>query len=161
MSVLFLHTYKVNIMDSEYETYKKELAAMHKVNKIYLEGFKNQLINKGLSDKTIYNHVNNVDFYINNYLCYEDVQGVRIGCYSTSEFFEDWFVRKAAWSSCAQIKSIAASLKKFYAYMLTLSIVDQDDYDELRETIKEEMPDWLDNMRRYDDDMLEWQPDDF
>ena len=66
-------------------------------------------------------------------------------------FLGSWFIRKALWSSCAHIKSNAAGIKKFYSYLLENNVVEQDDYDDLCETIKECMPDWLDKMRRYDE----------
>jgi len=92
-----------------------------------------------------------VDFYINDFLCYYDAEDVQQGCYSVSPFLGDWFIRKAMWSSCTGIKSNAASFKKFYSYLLAVEVIDQRGYDILCNTIKDEMPEWLDAMRHYDD----------
>ena len=55
------------------------------------------------------------------------------------------------WASPTSIKSNAASFKKFYAYMLAVNVIEQKDYIVLCESIKEELPEWVDAIRRYDD----------
>ena len=137
-------------MDFDYEAYEKERNAIREINELHLTGFEKWLKSDGLSEKTIDKHVSNVDFYINEFLCYYDAEDVQQGCYSVSQFLGDWFIRKAMWSSCSGIKSNAASFKKFYAYMLAVNVIEQKDYDALCSTVKEEMPEWLDAMSRYD-----------
>ena len=66
-------------------------------------------------------------------------------------FLGYWFIRKAMWSSPVQIKSNAASLKKFYTFMHENGKVMKKDLDELKERIKDEMPEWIATMERYDD----------
>ena len=141
-------------MDFDYAAYEKERDAIREINNLHLAGFEKWLKSSGLSESTIARHVSNADFYINDYLCYYDAEDVRQGCYSVSRFLGDWFIRKSMWSSCSGIKSNATSFKKLYAYLLAVNIIEQKDYDFLCDTIKEEMPDWLDAMRRYDE-MLE------
>lgn len=138
-------------MDFDFEAHEKEREAIREINGLHLSGFEKWLKGGGLSEKTVDRHVSNADFYINEYLCYYDAQEARQGCYSVSRFLGDWFIRKAMWSSCSGIKSNAASLKKFYAYMLAVKAIDQEDFDILCETIKEKMPEWLESMRRYDE----------
>jgi site-specific recombinase XerD len=138
-------------MDFDYEAFEKERDAIREINKLHLEEFEKWLKSSGLSEKTIDRHVSNVDFYINEFLCYYDAQDVQAGCYDVDQFLGDWFIRKAMWSSCSGIKSNAASFKKFYSFMLALNVIEQEDYDSLCATIKEEMPDWLDAMRQYDE----------
>lgn len=58
---------------------------------------------------------------------------------------------KELWASPNSIKQIAASLKKFYTFMHEQGHIDADDLQDLKETIKEEMPDWLATLDRYDD----------
>jgi len=118
-------------------------------NDMYLTGFAEWLANKGFSYKTINTHVRNVDFYINDYLCY-DLLDVSQGCIKINDFLGDWFIRKTAWSSIAHIKSNAAGIKKFYEYLLEENVVTPKDYDCLCKTIKQYMPNWLGNMRRYE-----------
>jgi site-specific recombinase XerD len=124
---------------------------IRKVNEAHLAGFGKWLKGKGLSQKTIDSHIANVGFYINDYLCYYGISDASRGCHEVNGFLGDWFIRKAMWSSCAHIKSNAAGIKKFYAYLLEEKIIEQEDFDILCETIKEFMPEWLDEMRRYDE----------
>jgi len=137
----------------DYESYETAVKEIKKANKSHLSNFKKWLKSKGLSDKTINNHINNVDFYINHYLNYYDPQEVKAGCYSINGFLGSFFIRKALWSSCPQIKSNAASIKKFYACMKEHGVVEKDDYSNLCEDIKEDMDEWLDNMRSYEEKM--------
>jgi site-specific recombinase XerD len=123
-------------------------------NETHLMGFVKWLKNKGLSQKTIKTHATNVEFYINDYLSY-DLMDVTEGCQRIGDFLGDWFIRKAAWSSCAHIKSYASSFKKFYAYLLEKNVVEQEDYDNLCATIRERMQDWLEEMKRYEDWLFE------
>lgn len=132
-----------------YEEYEKAVEKITKVNEQYLILFQEYLLEKGLKDKTIRNHLNNVSFYINDYLNYYDPQEMVRGCYDISGFLGDWFIRKAMWSSRESIKSTAASIKKFYKCMLEKGHVSKADYQYLVETIKEKMPDWLENMDDY------------
>jgi site-specific recombinase XerD len=142
-------------MGFDYEAYEKERDAIREINGLHLQGFEKWLKNNELSEKTIDRHVSNVDFYINEFLCYYDAQDVREGCYSVSSFLGDWFIRKAMWSSCSGIKSNAASFKKFYAYMLAVNVIEQKDYNILCEAIKEEITEWLDAMRCYDEMLIQ------
>jgi len=130
--------------------HKKKRDEIFEVNETYLMGFVKLLENKGLSQKTIKAHVTNVEFYINDYLgC--DLMDVTKGCRRIDIFLGYWFISKAAWSSCAHIKSYASSLKKFYAFLLEQNVVEQEDYDYLCETIKENMQEWLQKMKSYED----------
>ena len=137
-------------MGFDYEAYEKERDAIREINALHLAGFEKCLKNDGLSVKTIERHIGNVDFYINEFLCYYDAEDVRHGCYSVGEFLGDWFIRKAMWASPSGINSSAASFKKFYAYMLAVNVIEQKDYDVLCKTIKEELPDWVNAIIRYD-----------
>ena len=140
-------------MDHEKE--EAHLKGIEKANRGYLSTFKTWLKAKELVDKTIDNHINNVDFYINHYLNYYGPQDVKAGCYCIDGFLGSFFIRKAMWSSCPQIKTTAASIKKFYACMLENGVVGKDDYSELCEDIKEGMDEWLEAMRQYEKSMVD------
>ena len=114
--------------------YEKKVEKINNENNIYLENFRKWLKNQKLSHKTISHHVNNVDFYINDYLCYYEPQSFKAGYNSIDGFLGDWFIRKAMWSSCANIKSSAASIKKFYWFMLEEGKIFKEDYDCLCKT---------------------------
>ena len=133
------------------EDYDQKVKELQEENETYLKGFKEQLQDKGLSKKTVNLHVSNADFYINYFLLYYDADDVKEGAYQLYSFFGSWFNRKAPYASSGTVKSTAASIKKFYAYLLDVSVVDQDAYDDVCETIKECMPDWLEEVQEYSD----------
>jgi len=141
-------------MDS-YEQYEQDCKRIRKDNKKILNEFENWLSDKDLSKKTIANHCNNMDFYINNFLLYEEAIEAADGVYEIDYFLGYWFIRKAMWSSKSSIKSNATSIKKFYEFMLEKGNINEEAYIELKEEIKNNMQSWLDTMERYDDPEIE------
>jgi len=138
-------------MVDDYAQYEIECEKIRESNKGLLDDFSTWLRRSGLSSKTIKKHTENVDFYINEFLLYEDAQEPQEGVHSVGMFLGYWFIKKAMWASAASIKSNAASLKKFYTFLQERGLVSEDDLDLMKETIKEEMPEWLATLARYDD----------
>ena len=141
-------------MLSDHEQYEAECKRIRESNASLLGDFENWLRKSNLADKTIRRHSENVDFYINVYLLYEDAVEPQDGIDSVSMFLGYWFIRKAMWASESSIRGNAASLKKFYAFLHERGLVSKGDLDSLKETIKEEMPDWLETVDRYDDPLI-------
>lgn len=142
----------------EYEEYKEEVVKNQKDNQIYLKEFTSWLEEKGLSSKTIRNHVSNVDFYINEYLNYYAAIPMEDGMMEASEFFSDFFIRKCMWSTGYATKTTSASLKKFYQCMMEKGHIPKEKYEFLCRLIKEELHDWVDAVERYNniDDEDDW-----
>jgi len=145
-------------MDS-YEQYEQDCERIIKDNEKLLNEFEKWLSDKKLSPKTIANHRNNVDFYINTFLLHEEAIDASDGVYEVDLFLGFWFIKKAMWASKSTIKNNATSIKKFYEFMLEKGNIDEEAYKELKEEIKTNMREWLDTMDRYDnpdiDDMEE------
>lgn len=131
--------------------YEKECEKIRNDNKKYLEIFQSEMIEKGLSEKTIQSHLNNIDFYINDFLLREEPIPMNQGYQYVDMFLGDYFIRKCMWSTPSTIKSTAASLKKFYKCMLEHYMVKKEDYQELTETIKDNMDEWLEDCSMYND----------
>jgi len=138
-------------MIDEYAEYEKACKRIRKQNEKLIEEFGSWLNAKGLSDTTVRRHCENAEFYINQYLLYEDAVDAKSGVGDVNMYLGYWFIRKAMWASEASIKSNAASIKKFYTFMLDKGEVNTEDLDDLKYTIKEEMPIWLATLSRYDD----------
>ena len=141
-------------MDS-YEQYEQDCERIREVNEKILDGFSKWLSDKGLSPKTISSHCNNVDFYINNFLLHEEATDATDGVYEIDLFLGFWFIKKAMWASKSSIKSNATSIRKFYEYMLEKGMIDEEDYNDLKGKIKNNMQEWLETMDRYDDPEIE------
>ena len=136
---------------NEYEKYEDDCKKIRTANEKLLVEFETWLKSAGLSENTISKHLSNIDFYINEYLLYEDAIEAKDGIQGVSMFLGYWFIKKAMWASQASIKSNAASLKKFYAFLLEKGLIEQEDLIELEDTIKDEMPEWIEELNRYDD----------
>ncbi|GBL12171.1 phage integrase SAM-like domain-containing protein [Microcystis aeruginosa] len=128
------------------QKYEADCQRIRKVNHELLKDFESWLESSGLSEKTINNHVSNIDFYINEYLLYEDAVEAKDGVDMVGDFLGYWFIKKALWASQSSLKSNAGSLKKFYTFLLEKGLIDKNDLRELKETIKEELSEWLETL---------------
>lgn len=138
-------------MADDCEEYAYDSEEIAKENAFYLEEFRQSLVATGLSDKTIENHVGNADLYINDYLNYYEPTPAKEGIPDISWFMGDFFIRKCMWSTPCTIKQTAASLKKFYKFLLRKEVIEARDYRNLLDTIKDEMDDWLEMCEEYND----------
>ena len=139
----------------DYEKYEEDCKKIRKDNESLLNEFEVWLKSSGLSKKTINNHVSNIDFYINEYLLYEDATEAKDGVHAVGMFLGYWFIKKAMWASQSSIKGNATSLKKFYTFLQEKGLIDKEDLTDLKQTIKEDMPEWLATLDRYDDPSVE------
>ncbi|MBC8183369.1 recombinase [candidate division KSB1 bacterium] len=137
-------------MSLDYEKYEKECEKIRKSNEKLLNQFEDWLAKKEIKQTTINKHAENIDFYINDFLLYEDTYKPEDGVLDANMFLGYWFIRKAMWASESSIKSNASSLKKFYTFMCEMGRVDEEDVEELKIIIKENMSEWLNRLRRYD-----------
>jgi site-specific recombinase XerD len=135
----------------DYKKYESDCERIRRENIEILKQFANWLQDKQLSERTIYNHVSNIDFFANEFLLYEEAIEAKDGASHISMFLGYWFIRKAMWSSVSQIKSYVASFKKFYTFMCEKGYIKQEQLEDMKDMIKEEMPEWIETMKRYDE----------
>ncbi len=135
----------------DYQRYQADCERIRQENSKLLKHFAIWLQEKQLSESTISNHVNNIDFFVNEFLLYEEAIEAKNGVSQIGMFLGYWFIRKALWSSVSQIKSNTASLKKFYTFMFEKGYIQKDSLNNMNAIIKEEMPDWIATMKRYDE----------
>lgn len=126
-----------------FEEYEKLCQEQQEKNDYYLEIFRNDLINEGLTKKTIIKHMDNVNFYINTYLLRETPLDMKEGCGSRiNTFFGYFFIHKCMWSTPGTIKTTAAGIKKFYKCMANHEYITKSEYEYLADEIKENMQSW-------------------
>ncbi len=142
-----------------YKKYEKNCKKIRDANDRLLTEFEIWLVSFRLAPKTIVQHVANIDLFINDYLLYKDAIEAIDGVHEVSRYLGYWFISKVMWANARSIRSNAASIKKFYAFMLAKGLVDQQALDILAQTIKEEMPTWLAHMERYDQETLDMEND--
>lgn len=144
-------------MTDDYAKYQKECERIRKTNAQLLDEFSAWLRAKGISDKTVQTHCENMDFYLNHFLLYEDAEEAASGVSRVNMFLGYWFIKKAMWASKSSIRSNGASLKKFYSFMAETGRIDKDDLDGLKVEIREGMPEWLETIARYDDPDVDFE----
>lgn len=135
----------------DYETYEKECAKIKATNKKLLKIFKTDLIESGLSDKTIKRHISNLDFYLNEFLLLEEAHPMEDGISMIGEYLGDFYIYKCMWSTPANIKTTAASIKKFYKSMLAHKKIEKSAYEFLCAFIKDSMEFWQEECAEFND----------
>lgn len=138
-------------MMDEYEKFESECEKVRTQNRNVLDGFQKYLELRNLSEKTINKHVYNIDFYINDFLLYEEPLKPEEGIYKLDYFFGFWFIKKALWASVTSIKENITSLKHFYTYLHQNGGVTSEELYEMKQDIKEKKDDWFEALRAYDD----------
>ena len=146
---------------TEYEDYERKCSSIREENLELLDSFESWIRNKGLSETTAKKHRENIDFYINEFLLYESPKPASQGVDEVGMFLGYWFIRKAMWANEASVKANATSLKKFYDFMFERGEVDLETVKEMKERIKEDLPEWVATVKRYDDPAIDpedvWQ----
>ncbi|MFW6124428.1 MAG: recombinase [Acidobacteriota bacterium] len=135
----------------EYEKYKAERKKRRKENHTFLTGFNRYLKDKNFAKRTIDRHVQNIDFYINDFLLYDSPKKASEGVNQLDYFLGFWFIRKAMWASPDTIKENIASLKHFYSYMNKIGQVTDKEASDMEEEIKECKIQWIETVKKYDD----------
>ena len=110
----------------------------------------------GISAKTIQNHMDNVDFYLTDYMPFTDEEytDMKAGAesFNLRDFFGYFYIHKCMWSTPNNLKTTGASIKKFYKCMADHGEISKEKYKELCTLFKEEMADWQEKCRRFNDD---------
>jgi hypothetical protein len=142
-------------MNNDYENACEQI---RQENARFLDDFVSLLRSQRLAPSTVKKHRDNVDFFINEFLLYEDAKSPDEGIGEVDAFLGDWFIRKAMWSTPSAIKSNATSLYKFYAFMAALDRVTPSQLAELQQTIVRCLPVWQAMCERYSDpDIENWR----
>lgn len=131
------------------ERYEAACEQVRAENERYLDIFERDLTGAGLARSTINRHLDNVSFYLNDFLLYYDINRMEDGCAQVNGFLGDFFIRKCMWSTPAAIRQYCASLKKFYKSMLGAGLIQQTSYDQLLDEIKYGKEEWCDRCEAF------------
>ena len=132
-------------------TEEKKYKQNKEENEKLLTEFKEYLTGKKLSVKTIKQHVNNLYFYLNEYLNEHNVASAKegMGYGNISDFMGYFFIRKCMWSTPATVRSTAASLKKFYTFMYEKGLVEKEDFEDFKDHMKFSIDGWCEDCAIY------------
>ena len=129
---------------SSADSYDARVQAIKAYNQPILDDFRAWLEQSGLAEKTVRNHVDNIDFFT-EYLVYnepleklDEADGSDVWM-----FLGDWFPRKAMWASESSVKSNMASFKKFFQWMGETGRVSPETLDDVLSTLKEGRDEFL------------------
>ena len=146
----FLEVHRRTMKD-KYAEYEQACKTIREENAVLISEFSDWLEAKNLSTATIENHCDNIDFYVNEFLLYEDATPAADGPDEVGMFLGYWFIRKAMWASETSMKSNVASLKKFYQFMYERGRIELEALQDMKAQIKDGLPRWLETLRRYGD----------
>ena len=135
----------------DYEQYTKTCQTIQKTNNRLLQLFEEDLVKSGLKEKTINRHLSNVDFFLNEFLIRAGALPMEEGISMLDEYLGNFFIRKCMWSTPANIKTNATSIKKFYKCMLEHGKIEKEDYEILSSCIKDSMESWQCDCAIYND----------
>lgn len=135
---------------------EEKMVKINSENENNLDEFYNYLLSCGLSERTAIRHYNNIDTYINLYLCYYEIidwkEGVKCG--NVDGFLSDWFIRKCSWCNVSNMNGMVSSIKKFYKYASDKGYVDKKSVRELVQFLKNRRDHYVDLVLRYEYDLL-------
>ncbi len=135
---------------------EEKMVKINSENENNLDEFYNYLLSCGLSERTAIRHYNNIDTYINLYLCYYEIidwkEGVKCG--NVDVFLIDWFIRKCSWCNVSNMNGMVSSIKKFYKYASDKGYVDKKSVRELVQFLKNRRDHYVDLVLRYEYDLL-------
>jgi len=139
--------------DKEYKDWEIQVEKAEKHNQKILIEFEKWLKKKSLKANTIQNHIDNIDFYANDFLLSYDIIPVEEGALEIGDFLGDFFIRKASWASKYTIQENIASLKKFYTFLNEIGKISKVELNEMKKLIKDEKSGWLEEVDSYWDDI--------
>lgn len=127
--------YGVRFIDMEIEYSEEEIKKIRVENRKYIDLFEKSLKNKKLTEKTIKNHLENIDFYLNEFVADHYQEGFDKAHLYLDDFYY-YLLQKCLWATSTEIRGVAASLKKFYKCMCDNNIITKMDLSELTDSIK-------------------------
>jgi hypothetical protein len=116
-----------------------------------------------LSDKTLYQHVLNIQYFTNSYLSWvhDEPRSVdQVTAYNVYSFITDWLPRKGLVFSARQVKSHLASLTKLYQFVATHRYMPPEKSAAILETLKVDRQEMIEMVLTYDDEPDESQSTD-
>lgn len=136
---------------SDTNTYDARVQAIRAYNQPILADFQAWLEQAGLSDKTVKNHVENIDFFTHYLVYYDPLKTLEEADSSDIwTFLTDWFPRKALWSSVTSVKSYLASFKKFFQWMGEAGRVSPAVVADVLDTLKVDRDEFLAAVAEYE-----------
>lgn len=128
---------------ADFTKFEQESEVAKKHSDAVISMFEEWLLAKGLGDKTVKGHVQNITFFAHNYLNRYEITPIEDSIMEVPLFFEDYFIPKCMWSSKSSIKENISSFNKFYGYLVEIEAVLLKDARILKQILKEDQASWF------------------
>jgi hypothetical protein len=119
-----------------------------------------------ISDDALYQHVMNIEYFVNNHLNYyvdsnELLSLDQVTGWKLYDFVTDWLPRKGLVVSARRVKSYLASFNKLFKFMGEHGYMEPENADEVLAMLKEERQSMIDAVVTYDDPIEEQSLEEF
>ena len=119
--------------------YTDKLSSLNSIlqqNSSYLQLLEADL--QGLAPKTIKRHLQNVDFFLNTYLLFDEAHPLSMqdGVNSIDDFI-GYFLEEKTYFPDSTKRSFVASLRKFYKSMLADGKITPEQYEDVVESLRD------------------------
>ena len=131
--------------------YDDRVDELEKIHDEYLKEFEQYLKKQKLSPKVIARHIDNVNFYITEYLPREMISTIYDGGDELQGFFGYFYIHKCLFASVEGMKRFFASLNKFYRFLYQKGYVTAAQCANVRDTIHTFKDEWMAELRDYDE----------
>ena len=122
-------------LQREYADYENRCTVIHQQNSSYLHLFESDI--DGLAPKTIKRHLQNVDFFLNTYLLFDEANPLSMqdGVNAIDDFL-GYFLEEKTYFTDSTKRSFVTSLRKFYKSMAKHGKISAEEYNEVEDALK-------------------------
>ncbi len=115
------------------------------LNNDLLREFRDHLMDSCLNPETIENHLEITYIFINEYLLSdpENPFWYEQGIDSLDHFFQTWLPQKFDQLSVSRLKRMIAGLKKFYTFLFQYHYLDDQEFEEIKKSIRNNKENWI------------------
>lgn len=128
--------YQNKKIKSSLNAVKLQLDSILQQNSSYLHLFESDL--QGLAPKTIKRHLQNIDFFLNTYLMFDEAHPLSMqdGVNSIDDFL-GYFLEEKTYFTDSTKRSFVTSLRKFYKSMLEHGKITPEQYEDVAESLRD------------------------
>ena len=127
----------LNITNNDSQnTAKYKLDILLQQNSVYLHLFELDL--QGLATKTIKRHLQNMDFFLNTYLLFDEANPLSMQeGVNTIDDFLGYFLEEKTYFADSTKRSFVTSLRKFYKSMAKYGKITPEQYEDVVESLQD------------------------
>ena len=122
-------------------------AGIEKENEVLCDIFLHDLVDAGLAEKTIREHVSNASLFLEVILDHDECRMVE-GEDALYSFFS-YYIRKCLWSTPSSVRRLGASLRKFYKSMIAHGKISREDGESFMWELKMSLDEFVEDCEAF------------